>query len=198
MGYYIRVLGTRLDDIPLKLVQSAAEPARIQLERGTADRWQEVLLRHSSGAEIALIERNPVIGGELGAEELQEFIDEAEQLRPQSAAQWLTSYLPNVKVIYAFQLLSGTDVDDGWTILHRVYETIWKVSGGLLQADSEGFSNEEGFTIVWQFSDGVKGAWNMAVLDGNGKWLPFEMELANRQHRAAFMRGEVPVGAKRL
>jgi hypothetical protein len=198
MGYYIRVLGTRLDDIPLKLVQSAAEPARIQLERGTADRWQEVLLRHSSGAEIALIERNPVIGGELGAEELQEFIDEAEQLRPQSAAQWLTSYLPNVKVIYAFQLLSGTDVDDGWTILYRVYETIWKVSGGLLQADSEGFSNEEGFTIVWQFSDGVKGAWNMAVLDGNGKWLPFEMELANRQHRAAFMRGEVPVGAKRL
>ena len=198
MGYYIRVLGRRLDDIPLQLLKTAGEPAFVQLERGTADEWQELLLKHNSRSEIALIERNLVIEGELGAEELQEFVDEVEQLHPRSAAQWLKSYLPKVKVIYAFQLLSGTDVDDGWTIVHRVYQTIWKISGGLLQADGEGFSNEEGFTIVWQFSDGVTGGWNAAVLDAKGKWLPFEMDLGNREHRAAFMRGEVPIGAMRL
>jgi hypothetical protein len=198
MGYYIRVLGTRLDNVPLHLLKTAAEPGRIQLERGTAEVWQELSLKHSSGADIAFVEKNPITEGELGGEELQEFLDEVKQLRPQSAAVWLTSYLSNVKVIYAFQLLSGTDVDDGWTILHRVYETVWKISGGLLQADGEGFSNEEGFTIVWQFSDGVTGSWNMAVLDDHGKWLPFEMNLGDRQHRAAFVHGEIPVGAKRL
>jgi hypothetical protein len=198
MGYYIRILGTRVGEISLQLLKNAAAPASIQLERGTADDWQQILLKHNSEAEIALIEKNPVVEGEVGAEELQEFVDEVEQLHPRSAAQWLKSYLPNVKVIYAFQLLSGTDVEDGWAILHRVYHAIAEISGGLQQADGEGFSNEEGFTIVWQFSENATGSWNMAVLDANGKWLPFEMDLGNREHRAAFMRSEVPARTKRL
>ena len=31
-------------------------------------------------------------------------------------------------------------------------------------ADHEGFSNEEGFHILWQFSNSVKGTWWMGVL----------------------------------
>jgi hypothetical protein len=57
----------------------------------------------------------------------------------------LQQYLPSVKVIYAFQFLNGTDVEDGWTPLHRVYNAVWERAGGILQSEGEGFSNEQTF-----------------------------------------------------
>ena len=100
-----------------------------------------------------------------------------------------------MKVIYAFQLLSGTDVEDGWTPLRRLYNAVWERAGGILQADGEGFSDEEGYTILWQFSDGASGKWNIGVLSG-GRWIHFEMDLGNEQHRQAFLGGQVPDGVR--
>jgi hypothetical protein len=57
--------------------------------------------------------KNLVVVGELGAKQLQEFIDEVLQYQPASAAAWLNQYLPCVRVIYAFQLLQGTAVAVG-------------------------------------------------------------------------------------
>jgi len=57
--------------------------------------------------------------------------------------------------------LHGTEVDNGFEIMHRVYASVWSLAGGILQADQEGFSNESGHTILWQFSDNVRGAWNV-------------------------------------
>ena len=122
-------------------------------------------------------------------------MEEVADCKPESAARWLQQYLPSVKVIYAFQLLNGTDVEDGWTPLHSLYNTVWEHAGGILQSDGEGFSNDEGYTILWQFSDRVTGSWNMGVLK-DGRWLHFEMDLGNEQHRNAFLSGQVPDGAK--
>ena len=108
-----------------------------------------------------------------------------------------SNILPTVRVIYAFQLLSGTDVDDGWTPLHRLHSAVWKDAGGILQADGEGFCDEDGFTILWQFGEHVTGEWNMGVLK-NGQWLHFKMDLGNVHHRKAFLNGEIPDGAKVL
>jgi hypothetical protein len=102
-----------------------------------------------------------------------------------------------VKVLYAFQLLSGTDVNDGWSRLHAVYNTIWEVTGGILQADGEGFSNEDGYTILWQFGETVTGEWNVGVLVDED-WKHFQIELGSQQHREAFWKGTVPDGAKLL
>jgi hypothetical protein len=55
----------------------------------------------------------------------------------------------------------------------------------------DGFTNEEGFHIVWQFSDTVSGAWNMAVLQDE-TWYHFLMDLGDLDHREAFQNGEVP------
>jgi hypothetical protein len=197
MGYYIRVLGQKLDNIPLDQLREAAQPAVLRASEGDGDAWKELTLSHKSGQEIAIIEKNPVAEGQLGAEELQEFVDEVSHCEPEAAAAWLQHYLPSVKVIYAFQLLDGTDVDDGWTPLHRLHGTVWKHVGGILQADGEGFSNEDGYTILWQFSDRVTGEWNMGVLK-DGRWVHFEMDLGNEQHRKAFFSGQVPDGAKVL
>jgi hypothetical protein len=141
------------------------------------------------------IERNETADG-LGADELAEFMDEVAGTRPINAAVWLKNYLSKVKVIYAFQLLEGTDVENGWARLHAVYSYVWNRAKGILQADGEGFSNEDGFTVVWQFSETVNGPWNMAVLTSDDIWTSFEMDLGNKDQRAAFLRGEVPSGAK--
>ncbi len=144
MGHYIRVLGKNLAAITVRELLEVALPARVDVAEGSGDTWEQLILKHKSGQEIAVVERNPLAEGKLGADELQEFLDEVPQHKPDSAAAWLQKYLPTVKVIYAFQLLSGTDVDDGWAPLHRLYRAIWSHAGGILQADGEGFSNEEG------------------------------------------------------
>ncbi|HZO55086.1 MAG TPA: hypothetical protein VFB63_20425 [Bryobacteraceae bacterium] len=176
-------------------LQAAANPAVIEVEGSIDQPWDQFILKHQDGIEIAAVERNPVAEGKLGAEEIEEFLEEIPLHQPQSAVTWLVNYLRRVKVIYAFQLLSGTEVNDGWTPLHHVYNTVWKFAGGILQADGEGFSNEDGASILWQFSDSVSGAWNVGVLNGN-QWVHFEMELGDRQHREAFWAGQVPAGAK--
>ncbi len=66
--------------------------------------------------------------------------------------------------------------------------------GGILRADLEGFRNEEGFQITWEFVDRVKGECAMAVLDPNDHWIAFRMDLGNKQHREAFCEGRIPSG----
>jgi hypothetical protein len=135
-----------------------------------------------------------VIPGELGAEEIGEFVDEVQDAQPASASKWLAEYLPSVAVIYAFQLLSGTDIKDGWNAVHALQSYIWKQVGGILQADFEGFSNEMGQHILWQFNEEVDGEWDMAGLDRDGKWVAFTMNLGDKEHRRAFLDGRVPPG----
>jgi|ERR1043166_696733 hypothetical protein len=201
MGYRIRVLGTSSEQPDLNSLcgslRKAESSAVLKLETGTESNWEQLVLSHPDGPEIALIEYNPVTDDKLGREELEEFIAEVESLKPISAARWLQQYLPRVRVIYALQLLSGTEVRDGWSAVHTVQGAIWTTAGGILQADSEGFTNEDGYQILWQFRHGVSGKWNMAVLDRE-KWVAFEMELGDLAQREAFLKGEVPSSARLL
>lgn len=183
---------------PLWSIREAALPATISLEEGTDADWKNVILKHPSGEEIAIVERNPIVLRELGSDELLEFIDEVGQYEPARAAKWLQNYLANVRVIYAFQVLQGASIDNGWEALRSVHTKIWNFAGGIIQADGEGFSNESGYTILWQFADDVTGTWNVGLLDDDGKWKHFEMDLGNPQHREAFQRGVLPSGVKML
>lgn len=130
----------------------------------------------------------------LGAAELQEFMEDVQIERPKSAATWLAEYLPCVHTIYALQILSAADDGDGWGAIHAAQAALWNAGGGVLQADGEGVSNEDGHHILWQFSDNASGPWQMAVLNANGSWTAFEMDLGNDDHREAFLDGRVPVG----
>jgi hypothetical protein len=199
MGYYIRVLALRtaiptLDE--LKPCVPAGQELRV--ESGQESDWSQLVLSHKTGQEIALIERNPVIPGELGEEELNEFMENVKDEKPESSAKWLLQFLPRVKVIYAFQVLNGAEVNDGWDGLHTLQGLIWGKLGGILQADQEGFSNEDGHHILWQFMRDHNGPWKMAVLDANGKWIAFEMNLGNAEHKEAFLAGRVPERVKLL
>jgi hypothetical protein len=199
MGYYIRILSpsdlcVAFSELQASLVQ--LEPrASLAIESGTDTEWDQLILSHQDGTAIALLERNPVNEGSLGAEELIEFKEEIADCAPASAVAWLLEYFPRVRTIFAFQVLSGTESEGGWDILGALKEAIWQRSGGILQADAEGFSNEDGYHIIWQFADNVSGPWWMGVLRDK-RWVHFEMDLGNSRHREAFFKGQVPSGVK--
>jgi hypothetical protein len=199
MAYYIRVLS------PSDCVASVAKlraalaheklAGTLAVEADPEDNWNQILLSHDGGPDIAVIERNSASSTDLVSAEIDEFLEEIADCKPATAARWLRDYLPKIKTIYAFHLLQGTDVKNGWEILGKVKDSIFTQVGGIVQADAEGFSDEEGYHILWQFSDSVKGTWWMGVLK-DGEWVHFQMDLGNKKHREAFFRGEVPKGAK--
>lgn len=199
MPYYVRVLTTSAACVPLSDLQSAIEKenlrAILSAEDETDEDWTQLTLQHTDGPNIALIERNLVAEESLAAEELAEFADEVAACKPANAARWLLDYFPRVKCIYAFQLLSGTDYQNGWDILDVVKTHIWCAAPAIVQADNEGFSNEQGYHILWQFYDSVDGTWWMAVLK-DGQWIPFQMDLGDRKQRKSFFQGRIPKGAK--
>ncbi len=166
---------------------------------GEDSSWSSLVLSHADGTEIAAVERYVVeagSGGSLGGHEVSEFLEEVAECRPASGAAWLTRFLPSVSCLYACQHLFGTERDRGDEALRAVEHSIWGLGDAILQADGEGFTNEDGFHILWQFSDDVSGMWWMAVLQ-DGDWLEFEMDLGDLTHREYFLAGRVPPGAKR-
>ena len=199
MPYYIRSLTTGSAVPPLpELRKRLPREQDLLLQSGEEDNWSQLILRHKTGEEIAVIERNPVRPGELGQDELDEFIDEVRNEKPESAAKWLAQFLPRVKVIYAFQVLHAADANGGWEGIRSLQNYIWDTLGGIFQADLEGFSNEQGHHILWQFIKDHTGPWQMAVLDSENRWIAFEMDLGNLEHKNAFLSGRVPDGVKRL
>jgi hypothetical protein len=195
VGYYIRILSPSEGVPSVAKIKAGLAKANLastlNVESGIDDNWTQIILSHESGPEIAYIERNCASSNKLVSDEIEGILEEIADCKPSSAAAWLAEYLPTVKTIYAFQLLGGTDFKNGWDILGNVKDSIFTQAGGILQADGEGFSDEEGYHILWQFSNSVKGSWWMGVLQ-DGEWVHFQMDLGSKKHRAAFLRGEVP------
>jgi hypothetical protein len=197
MPYYIRVLSPRaeiaaLGDISTKLSTQQLE-ANFSVD-GPEEAWAQLMVAHPDGNEICVVERNEVEDGSLGEEEIGEFLEDIEDCQPATAVEWLRAYLPTVKTVYAIQVLfGGAEQGKGWDIIGAVKQAILASVGGVIQAGGEGFTNEDGYHILWQFSDSVSGPWWMAVRH-NGAWVKFRMELGNPIHRDHFLRGEVPPG----
>lgn len=203
MGYYIRILGTKDPDIHLDELLENLEAdglsAKLAFVKGdTPDRWTHLEVANDNGNALAQIERNPVFDGEPGQEELDEFREIVEDCKPTSAANWLADYFSNVKVIYALQMLNAAFEGDNYEIVNSIRTKIWNRTGGIFQADGEGFSNEEGYHILWQFPETVSGHWSCAVLNASGDWEKFVMDLGDITQRKEFQNGNIPKKAKRL
>lgn len=197
MGYYIRVLTPRFDSVARSTLERNVQSfgATVTSENANESIWDQLVVRNSAGEDVCVVERNEVTPASMAEEEIGEFQDEIATCYPTSAANWLQSFLHSVHVIYAFQVLSGTYAEKGWEILGAVKAAVLNSVGGIIQADNEGFTNEEGYHILWQFSDDVSGDWWMAVLK-DGEWQKFKMDLGDQAHRLAFKAGEVPTGAE--
>lgn len=203
MSYYIRVLGTENPDIHLDEILEALDQEGLNARLGalkheTPGKWTRIELMNDNNKLLAVIERDAVTNEGMGREELDEFRASILDFQPSSAAKWLNSFFDRVKVIYAFRLLTIGMEEDNYPIITTTQSYIWEKVKGILQADEEGFSNEEGYHILWQFPDDVDGDWNCAVLNADGNWENFSMDLGNKDQQKAFKSGLVPPGAKRL
>ena len=195
MEYYTRVL-SKDEEFPTfdelaDIIRAEHPHCKLTIEEGDEEEWETLLISGDDEVEIALLERNPVADGSVGQDEIADFLEDLKECKPESGVAWLDNYLASVKTIYAFQHLQGADSEEGSAALHGLRSALWERGNSIIQADLEGFTNEEGFHIVWQFSDTVSGAWNMGVLK-DGNWHHFKMDLGDPDHRAAFMAGEVP------
>lgn len=202
MPYSIRVLSRSDRIVPVaqleKRLRRDGLATAIEVVEGAPSSWRQLLLKHRQGAPIVRIQRNPIEAGGPGAGELEGFRQEVGRYKPGSAALWLQEYLGQVRCVYVIQVLGGTEEPGGWDAIHAVQWEIWTTLGGILQADGEGFSNEDGYHILWQFPDDAAGPWNVAVLGAAGRWVAFEMDLGDPGHRRAFLGGQAPEGARRL
>jgi len=198
VGYYTRVL-SKYEDFPsfeelTQVVQGDHPSFKLSIEEGTEDAWESLLLSGDGEVEVAVLERFPVSDGSIGQDEIAEFIEDTQGCKPESGVEWLHAFLDEVKTVYSFQHLVGSETEEGLAALHALRTFLWQRGESIIQADMEGFTNEEGYHIVWQFSDTVSGAWNMAVLQ-DGTWHQFQMDLGDPDQREAFFRGEVPPDA---
>lgn len=203
MGYFIRVLGTQDPDIHMdELMEGLVSEelsAKFAFDEGEEpSKWTVIDILNEEGDHLAQLERNPVLPGELGQDELDEFREFIQEDKPLSSVKWLTEFFNKVKVIYAIQMLDASFEEGNYEIVANIKSTIWNKIGGILQADDEGFSNEDGYHILWQFADDVTGDWSCAVLNEKGEWERFVMDLGDKTQRKEFQEGTVPKKAKRI
>jgi hypothetical protein len=195
LSYCTRVL-SKDEDFP-SLAELAApllheHPGfRLTVEDGDEEAWESLLLSSDDEVEVALLERNPVTDGSLGQDEIADLLEDLRDCKPESNVEWLAEYLDTVQTVYTFQHLQGAETVDGGNALHALRSALWERGDAILQVDGEGFTNEDGCHIVWQFSDSISGVWNMGVLQ-EGVWRHFKMDLGDPDHRTAFLNGEVP------
>lgn len=203
MAYFTRIFGVQDPNIAVAQLVEALQQKGLKAQFGIDpseefDSWTILEVGNAAGVLLAQIERNPVVEGEFGKEELDEFMTELDGDLPKSAAKWLKESLKNTKVIYAFQLMAAANDDNGFDILAAIRQSIHASTGGVLQADGEGFFNENGDLIIWHFGEKVAGKLACAVLDGADIWVRFEMELGDPVQRKQFCNGQVPWQATRL
>lgn len=198
MSYYTRILTPSAARVPVAELQAALKAAKVQarleIEKGSAEEWNQLGVTDRDGGSVLTIECNDVAADGEGREEIQEFLEEIPNYRPATAVKWLQDYLPTVRTIYAFQHLDGMNRVNGRKTFDVIQTVLWSKLGGIFQADSEGFSNEQGYHILWQFNEQVKGMWNMALREDGGRWRQFQMDLGNLEHRESFKQGRVPTG----
>jgi hypothetical protein len=194
LSYYTRVFSKDAEfpafDELAEFIRSGHPDYKLTIEEGTEEEWESLLLSGNDEVEVALLERIPVYN----EHDVSDFIEETRDCRPETGVAWLHEFLAEVKNIYEFQHLQGSETEDGGNALHALRSHLWERGDAILQADNEGFTNEEGFHIVWQFADTVSGAWNVAVLQ-DGAWHQFKMDLGDPDHREAFFHSEVPPDA---
>jgi hypothetical protein len=209
MGFYLRILtpSKRLVTINELKAHIKTQTLKVELELngGSMSEWSALFVKHSgpgAGTDncICQIERNSVDSStdSLGADELEELKDSAKCQKPVSASKWLVKYLHSVEAIYAFEVYhEGAEFRQGWDALRSIHWFIWQTLGGIGYVDNEGFSNESGQQITWEFDDDVERyEWQAAILDKNEKWVPFVMDLTNAEHKKAFIKGSIPKGVK--
>ncbi len=205
MSYYVRVLTPERRPITADAVRAglaALDRPDVTLvidETEDETDWTAIVAYTETGEPIGLLTRDAVADADsLAKGEIEDFQEELKDAAPKSGAAWVRHYLKTVQTIYAVQLLSAAFTEQGEGVAGLLLEAIRAEVGGIIQGDGEGFSNENGDQIVWDYNDDIDGEWVMAVLDADRTWVRFVMDRGDQAARAAFLDGRIPAHGARL
>lgn len=195
MGEYARLITKSSNKIDIEQLKNSLEQdMEIEVVGSSNEVWEKLILKRNDYNQIIaeIIEVKNI------EEEKQELIKGLDGSKPENGAEWVKEYIKNSNKIYRFELFEGVEDQYGWYSFEAVREAVWECCGGIMQNDGEGYRNEEGFFIVWQFEYEVEGPYEAAVLNRDGSWSCFEMELSNEEHIKEFKAGKVPNGLEIL
>ncbi len=190
MSYYVRVLTPSAEIVPFAEIQKQGNA--IQLISGTDSAWDKIEVYEPRNKLLAVIERLPVSSGSRGESELARLKDSLQGQLPINAREWINRFLSTVVTIYTFQLNTDGIKKQGWQTLGRIQNVLKDTLTGIIQADNEGYYNENGDYILWQMYAGAGGTIPAATLDENGNWVKFTLNLNNYQAVEMFQQGTVP------
>jgi hypothetical protein len=196
LAYYLRLFSkstarVSIDRLSARLKARGAGPVRLEPEGDDGEMWDDILAVTTDGRNICTLERNTP-SDEIFTVEIDEIIEILKAQFPTSGANWVKAYLAEVKSIFAARYLSAGFEDGDHPSPADILWAIAAEIGGILQADGEGFTNEDGYTVVWQFDDNAKGPWGVAILGPDSAWQTATVDLENREHRTAFLAGNLP------
>jgi hypothetical protein len=180
----------------IEFVAELGEGQHAKLTEGSSRSWKQISVSHADGSWAFDLNRSVVAKSKPGAQEIEFFRAGLEDAEPTVNAEWVARYLPRVKTVYTFCCSLGFSDTPTFGLVQDLIESFREDGpGGILYAELEGWSNENGQHITWEFSGRVTGKWWMAIRRDAG-WTYFQMELGNRKHRDAFKAGKVPTGVK--
>ena len=195
MGQYVRVFSKQSKLVPFaslkKALRSMRSTVELTIESGSTSKWNQLLLAHKDGTPITQMEHSLVTPGSLADQEIEEFLEDIARERPKTSLPWLQEFLKNTRSTYAFQVLSGTEKDNGWDAFDDLLSVLFSAVAPAIVQDDQAFSNQQGYDILWLCPIPEGKTRNVAVWTG-GRWLACEIDLENNKHCAAFRRGEVP------
>lgn len=203
MGHFLSVLspsdsGASLQAIRRRLDDEAHE-VTLEVTEGDAESWLHLEVSGAPDRRPLLDVYRHVVQRNLDDDHLASHLASIAGAKPDSAVRWLTEYLKRVRTIYTLEVLDARPEGDAedWEVVWAIQGAILESAGGILQADGEGYSNDAGDHILWQFDEDASGTWRMAVLDELERWQRFEMELSDAAARDAFLDGHVPSSARK-
>lgn len=178
MSYYVRLLTASREIVPFAEIEGQGN--FIRLTTGTESDWTRIEISEPGNNHIATLDRLEISSGSRGEEELRRLQGSIQGCYPVTAREWIRKYLSGIEVIYAFQLVGDNITKKGWPVLGRIQNLLKDKLNGIIQADREGFYNENGDLILWQMYEGATGTIPAATLDENGEWTSYQLRLDTR------------------
>lgn len=158
--------------------------------------WEEITLFLESGDSVVEIEKITCDSGnfrEAIEETVRTLLDDQRPVRPASAVKWICQYMKSVKVIYRFRPMPGIDTELGFELFNEVWTRLKNIEPGIVHCVDEGFTNEDGAQITWEFPESSSGTVKAAVLEAEGgSWREFQLDLANQEQQSSFLAGKCP------
>jgi hypothetical protein len=190
MSYYVRLLTAAEKTVPFNEIEKQGNS--LKLVSGSDALWEKIEIYEPADNLISVVERLPLSSGDTGQTTLAQLKSAVDNSYPLNAREWLKEYLSAVKTIYSFQLIGENITKEGWPVMGRVQNLLKDTLTGIVQADNEGFYNEEGDYILWQMYAGAAGTIPAATLDEKGQWISAQLRLDDDRAIEQFKQGLPP------